>query len=253
LAGLSEGKLKRYERNILLTGVGVEGQQKLLASKVLNVGMGGLGSPVALYLAAAGVGTLGVIDHDIVGLSNLQRQIIHNFNDVGRPKVQSAAEKINKLNMDLTVNTYNQPLTEISAMKIIPNYHLVIDATDNFATRQIINKACLTLQIPFVYGGVLAMQGQVMTFMPGNGPCFSCLFRRTPPDNAPTTSTVGILGAMAGVIGTLQAAEAIKILLKIGQPLVGQLFAIDLLTMSSDKIDVRRDPSCPVCGKENTN
>lgn len=249
MTGLSEGKLKRYERNILLTGVGVEGQQKLLASKVLIVGMGGLGSPVALYLAAAGVGTLGFIDHDIVGLSNLQRQVIHNFNDVGRPKVQSAAEKVNKLNMDITVNTYHQPLTETSAMEIIPDYQLVIDATDNFAARQLINKACLTLQIPFVYGGVLAMQGQVMTFVPGKGPCFSCLFRHTPPDNAPTTSTVGILGAVAGVIGTLQVAEAIKILLNLGQPLVGQLFAIDLLTMASDKIDVRPDPHCPVCSR----
>lgn len=253
MTGLSEGKLRRYERNILLAGVGVEGQQKLLASRVLIVGMGGLGSPIALYLAAAGVGTLGIIDHDIVGLSNLQRQIMHNFNDVGRPKVQSAAEKISRLNQDIKVNTYYQTLTETTAKEIIPKYQLVVDATDNFSARQIINKTCWALGIPFIYGGVLAMQGQMMTIIPGRGPCFSCLFRGTPPENAPTTSTVGILGAMAGAIGTLQAAEAIKLLLNIGRPLVGQLYMIDLLTMSSEKIEVRRDPCCPVCSEGNTN
>lgn len=244
---MSGDKLKRYGRNILLTDVGVAGQQKLLAKKVLIVGMGGLGSPVALYLAAAGVGTLGIIDPDVVELSNLQRQIIHNFNDLRRPKVQSAKEKINRLNADIKVNTYQQSLTAASAQIIVPHYHLVIDATDNFTTRHTINNICLQLKIPFIYGGVLAMQGQVMSFIPGAGPCFSCIFPDSPPDKAPSTSTVGILGAVPGVIGALQVAEAIKLLLKIGQPLAGQLLTIDLLTMITDKIDVKQNPKCPVC------
>ncbi|MBM7853985.1 molybdopterin/thiamine biosynthesis adenylyltransferase [Desulfohalotomaculum tongense] len=241
-------QLKRYSRNILLAGVGVAGQQKLLNSKVLIVGTGGLGSPVAFYLAAAGIGTLGLVDADKVDLSNLQRQIIHSTLDLGKPKVESAAEKLQALNKDIKVVTYSRPLTKENAEEIIGGYQLVVDATDNFPTRQLINGVCFKQRKPFIYGGVLAMQGQVMTFIPGRGPCFSCIFRNEPSKNAPTTSTIGILGAVAGVIGSIQASEAVKVLLNIGVPLVGRMFTINLLEMVSDQIEVRRDVYCPVCG-----
>lgn len=245
---LTEQQLKRYQRNILLDGVGQVGQQKLLNSKVLIIGAGGLGSPVAFYLAAAGVGTLGIMDADEVDLSNLQRQILHHSQDVGKPKVNSAKDKISVLNPDVTVITYRERLSRANALDIIKDYQLVVDATDNFITRQIMNQACLELNKPFVYGGVLAMQGQAMTIIPGHGPCFSCVFRNEPPANAPSTSTVGILGAVAGLIGTVQATEAIKILLNMGTPLVGRMFTVDLLSMYTDEVQVRPDSACPVCG-----
>ncbi|WP_031513596.1 HesA/MoeB/ThiF family protein [Desulfofalx alkaliphila] len=250
MSALNEQQLARYRRNILLASVGEEGQQKLLKSKVLVVGAGGLGSPVSYYLAAAGIGTLGILDDDVVDLSNLQRQILHTSADVGRPKVLSAADKLRALNPDINVITYQQKLNEESAEEIIADYQLVVDATDNFGTRQIMNRVCVKLGKPFIYGGVLAMQGQAMTVIPGEGPCFTCIFRNEPPANAPTTSTVGVLGAVAGLIGTIEATEAIKLLLKIGTPLVGRMFTVDLIGMNSDQVEVRRDLNCPVCGSK---
>lgn len=248
MPALDKEQLIRYKRNILLNGVGKLGQQKLLNSKVLIVGAGGLGSPAAYYLAAAGIGRIGIVDADTVDLSNLQRQIIHNFRDLGKPKAVSAAEKLRVLNSDVQVDIYNKMLTKNNAEEIISSYQVVIDATDNFAARQLINEVCYRLKKPFIYGGVLAMQGQVMTIVPDQGPCFSCIFRKEPPENAPTTSTVGILGAVAGVIGSVQVSETVKILLQMGSPLVGRMFTIDLAEMLTDLIEVSRDNSCPVCG-----
>lgn len=248
MSSLTDKQIKRYNRNILLRDFGVDGQQKLLNSKVLIVGAGGLGSPVAFYLAAAGIGTLGIVDSDEVDLSNLQRQIMHSTQDLGKAKVQSAVETIQALNGDVKVVPYNVPLNEDNANEIINDYQLVVDATDNFSTRQTINRACMKQSKPFIYGGVLAMQGQAMSIIPGQGPCFSCVFRNEPPDNAPTTSTDGILGAMAGAIGSIQVAEAVKILLDIGTPLVGRILTIDLMNMYTDQIEVKADVNCPVCG-----
>ncbi len=248
--GLTKQQLIHYQRNILLNDFGTEGQQKLLQSKVLVTGAGGLGSPVLFYLAAAGVGTVGVIDSDTVDLSNLQRQVLHNIHDIGRPKAASAQEKLTALNPDVKVVTYHRRLTEKNAAEIIKDYQLVIDAADNFATRQIVNQVCVQQSKPFIYGGVLAYQGQAMTFIPGQGPCFSCIFRDAPPADAPTTSELGILGAVAGMIGCIEASEAVKVLLGIGEPLVGRMFTIDLFTMQCDQIEVKQDKHCPVCGEK---
>jgi molybdopterin/thiamine biosynthesis adenylyltransferase len=238
-----------YKRNILLSGVGESGQEKLLNSGVLLVGAGGLGSPVAFYLAAAGVGRIGLIDADTVGLSNLQRQILHTVPDLGRPKVISAAEKLQALNPDLTVETYQKFFDLETAAALIPNYDIVIDCTDNFPARYNINEACIKYGKPFVYGGVLAWSGQIFTILPGKGPCFRCIFRNEPPSTAPSTSELGVLGAVPGVIGTLQAAEAIRYLLGTGELLVGRMLVYDALSAAFSEISLERDSSCPACGK----
>lgn len=237
-----------YKRNILLAGVGTAGQEKLLNSSVLLVGAGGLGSPVAFYLAAAGVGRIGLIDADTVGLSNLQRQILHTKADLGRPKVVSAAEKLKALNPDLGVEDHQKCFDAGTADDLVPNYDIVIDCTDNFAARYTINEACIKAGKPFVYGGVLAWAGQMFTVLPGRGPCFRCIFRNAPPPNAPSTSELGILGAVPGVIGTLQASEAIRYLLGIGELLVGRMLIYDALSAAFSEIELERDPDCPSCG-----
>lgn len=248
----STGALKaeqeqRYKRNIQLTGVGTEGQEKLFRASVLQVGAGGLGSPVAFYLAAAGIGRIGLVDSDTVSLSNLQRQILHAMPDLGRPKVISAGEKLKALNPDLKLDIYQETFRRDSAADIIKNYDFIIDCTDNIPSRHIINEACLKMNKPFVYGGVLAWAGQAFTVVPGKGPCFRCIFRGEPPPDAPTTSEVGILGAVAGVIGVLQAAEALRFILGTGELLVGRILVYDALSARFCEVPVERDPACPEC------
>jgi adenylyltransferase/sulfurtransferase len=245
-------QVERYRRNILLPGFGQEGQEKLLNSSVLLAGAGGLGSPAAFYLAAAGVGRIGLLDGDAVEVSNLQRQILHGSPDLGRPKAESARDKLVHLNPALTVEAVTGRLTRHNVSGLIANYDMVLDCTDNFATRFVINDACLSLNKPFVYGGVLSFMGQVMFIMPGKGPCFRCLYRGEPPGGAPDCSTAGVLGTVPGVIGVLQACEAVKHLAGIGKLLVGRLLVYDALSATFMEVELSRDPSCPSCGQGST-
>ncbi|MCL6478962.1 MAG: HesA/MoeB/ThiF family protein [Peptococcaceae bacterium] len=247
---LNHEQLERYRRNILLAGFGPEGQERLLNSGVLLIGAGGLGSPAAFYLAAAGVGRIGLLDGDRVELSNLQRQILHGTPDLGRPKAESGRDRLLHLNPDLKVEAVTGRLTEESASAIIARYDLVLDCTDNFKTRFIMNDACLRLGKPFVYGGVLGYIGQLMFVMPGKGPCFRCLYRSEPEGNVPDCSTVGVLGVVPGVIGTLQASEAIKYLIGVGTLLVGRLLTYDSMTAAFMEVGLEKDPHCPSCGAE---
>lgn len=244
---LSNEQLQRYSRQTSLHGIGSNGQQKLLESRVLVVGAGGLGSPAALYLAAAGIGTLGLVDADVVELSNLQRQILHNFYDVGKPKVFSGKEKISLLNSDVSVVTYHEKIAASNIDDIImdKNYQFIIDATDNFPTKFLINDACVMNKKPFSHGGISGFQGQTMTYIPENGPCYRCIFHH-PPETA--FIQTGVLGAVAGIIGTIQAIEAIKYLLGIGRLLNGCLLTYDALHADFRKIKLKRRQNCPVCG-----
>jgi len=245
---LTEEQYRRYKRNILLPGVGPGGQEKLLDAGVLLVGAGGLGSPAAFYLAAAGIGRIGLVDGDTVSLSNLQRQILHAGPDIGRPKVVSAAEKLKALNPDLTLVTYQEMFSNDIAQELISGYDFIIDCTDNFPSRYIINKACIRLNKPFVYGGVLAWAGQTFTVIPGRGPCFRCIFPEEPPENAPTTSEAGILGAVPGVIGVIQASEAIRYILGAGELLIGRMLTYDALSARFFEISVKKSENCVDCG-----
>lgn len=246
---LSDEQKKRYHRNIQIPGVGEEGQRKLLQSSVLVVGTGGLGSPVAFYLGAAGIGRLGLIDADTVDYSNLQRQILHTTPDIGRLKVESAKEKLLALNPDIEVITYPYRFNQENAEELVRNYDIVVDATDNLATRFILNQACVAEVKPFIYGGVLSMVGQCMTILPGKGPCFRCIFREDPGDKAiKTTSDIGILGTVAGIIGTIEATEVVKYLLGQGDLLVGRMLTMDALSMNFMDVEVKRDLECPECG-----
>jgi molybdopterin-synthase adenylyltransferase len=245
---LNEDQIQRYSRHILLQGVGGVGQEKLLASKVLIVGAGGLGSPIALYLAAAGVGALGVIDADTVDLSNLQRQIIHETADVGKPKVESAQESITRLNPDVKVIPYNHRLSAENALEIISEYDFIIEGTDNFPSKFLVNDACFFSGKPFSQGGILRFQGQTMTYSPGNA-CYRCVYESAPPAGAvPTCSEAGVFGAIAGMLGTIQAAEAVKYLVGIGKPLTNRLLFFDALDMSFRTVNVKKNPDCPICG-----
>lgn len=247
---LSSEQAVRYRRNLLLPGFGEEGQKKLLDSGVLLVGAGGLGSPAALYLAAAGVGRIGILDGDRVDLSNLQRQVIHGTPDIGREKALSARESLISINPRLVVEAHSALLTKDNARELIAGYDIVLDCTDNFDARYIINEACLSLNRPFVYGGVLSYIGQTLVVMPGRGPCFRCLYRNKPDRDAPDCSIVGVLGTVPGVIGTLQACEAIKYLAGIGDLLVGRLLMYDALTATFTEVALKRDPRCPSCGND---
>lgn len=248
---LSSEELIRYSRHILLKEIGLEGQLKLLNSRVLIVGCGGLGSPSALYLAAAGIGTIGLIDNDCVDISNLQRQIIHRTEDVGKPKVESAKRTIEMLNPKVNVVTYNERLTKDNVLSIFREYDLVIDGSDNFPTKFLVNDACFFTGIPDVFGGVFQFEGQLSVFYPrGGGPCLRCLFPLCPPRNVvPSCSEVGILGVVPGLIGIFQALEAIKLLLGIGETLLGKFFTLDALTMNVSTYKAQRNPACPLCGK----
>jgi sulfur-carrier protein adenylyltransferase/sulfurtransferase len=246
---LSADQRNRYQRHLLLPEVGEVGQQKLLDSKVLLLGAGGLGSPAALYLAAAGVGTLGIIDMDVVDASNLQRQVLHNMDRIGERKVDSAKKTLTAINPDVDVATYDVRLGADNVLDIIDGYDVIVDGTDNFPTRYLVNDASLLKRIPVVHGSIFRFEGQVTVFSPYVGPCYRCLIPEPPPaELAPSCSEAGVLGVLPGIIGSIQALEAIKLLLGIGEPLIGRLLAYDSLEESFRTFKVRRDPECPACG-----
>jgi molybdopterin/thiamine biosynthesis adenylyltransferase len=246
----TEEQLERYSRHILLADVGVDGQEKLLQAKVLIVGAGGLGSPAALYLAAAGVGTVGIIDSDTVEISNLQRQIAHFTKDIGVAKVDSAAEKMTAINPDITVRTYRKYLCAANIRGIFADYDFIIDGTDNFPTKFLVNDACIFLGIPFSHGGILRFHGQTMTVVPGQSACYRCCFRKPPPPDAvPSCAQAGVLGAVAGMLGTIQAAEALKFITGAGELLTDSLLSFDAKTMTFRKIKLSKQESCPICGR----
>ena len=248
----TEDQIHRYSRHIILQDVGVEGQEKINNGKVLIVGAGGLGAPVALYLAAAGVGTIGIIDGDVVDLSNLQRQVIHFTPDVNKPKVLSAKEKINQLNPDVKVITYHDFLTAANALEIIKDYDFVVDGTDNFPVKFLINDACVKAGKPFSHGGILRFEGQTITVLPGTV-CYRCVFQAPPPPNAvPTCSQAGVLGAIAGMLGTIQAAEVLKYLTGVGDLLTNRLLTFNAKTMEFRTIKVKHNHKCAVCGDHPT-
>jgi molybdopterin/thiamine biosynthesis adenylyltransferase/rhodanese-related sulfurtransferase len=248
---LTSEQRNRYQRHLLLPEVGVEGQQKVLDSKVLLLGAGGLGSPAALYLAAAGVGTLGIIDMDVVDASNLQRQVLHNMDRVGEPKVDSAKKTISLLNPDVNVVTYDTRLGADNILDIIDGYDVIVDGTDNFPTRYLVNDASLLKRVPVVHGSIFRFEGQVTVFKPYEGPCYRCMIPEPPPaELAPSCAEAGVLGVLCGIIGSMQAMEAIKLLLGLGEPLVGKLMAYDSLEQTWRKFKVHRDPACPTCGEE---
>ncbi|RMH35350.1 MAG: molybdopterin-synthase adenylyltransferase MoeB [Nitrospirae bacterium] len=249
----SEEQITRYSRHILLPEVGGKGQAKLRKARVFIVGAGGLGSPAALYLAAAGIGTIGLIDSDRVDLSNLQRQILHHTPDVGRSKVQSAKEKIHALNPDVTVETYEERLMPHNAIKLIQSYDVVIDGVDNFPAKFLINDACFFADKPLVHGGILRFDGRVFTIVPGQSACFRCIFRQPPPPGAVAScQEAGIIGAVAGIIGTLQATEVLKLILGIGRPLTDRLLDFDARTTTFREIRTSRNPRCQLCGSHPT-
>jgi molybdopterin/thiamine biosynthesis adenylyltransferase/rhodanese-related sulfurtransferase len=248
---LDADQRNRYQRHLLLPEVGEAGQQHLLESRVLLLGAGGLGSPAALYLAAAGVGTLGIIDMDVVDASNLQRQILHNLDRIGDRKVDSAKKTLTLMNPDIDVVTYDTRLGADNILDILDGYDVIVDGTDNFPTRYLVNDASLLKRIPVVHGSIFRFEGQITVFDPYNGPCYRCLIPEPPPaELAPSCAEAGVLGVLPGIIGSLQAMEALKILLGLGDPLVGRLVAYDALETSFRTFKVRRDPACPACGDE---
>ncbi len=240
----------RYQRHLLLPEVGEKGQMKLLGSKVLLLGAGGLGSPAALYLAAAGVGTLGIIDMDVVDASNLQRQILHNTERIGMRKVDSAKVTLTAMNPDLELRTYDMRLGADNILDIIDGYDVIVDGTDNFPTRYLVNDAALLKSIPVVHGSIFRFEGQVTVFSPYVGPCYRCMIPEPPPaDLAPSCAEAGVLGVLPGIVGSIQAVETIKILLDLGEPLIGRLLTYDSMDQSFRTFKVRRDPECPACGE----
>lgn len=248
---LTSDQRARYSRHILLPEVGEEGQIKLLESKVVVVGAGGLGSPAAIYLAAAGVGTLGIVDFDVVDASNLQRQILHNLDRVGRPKVESARETLTALNPDVTVVAHDRRLSADNVLEILSEYDVIVDGGDNFPTRYLINDAALRLRKPVVHGSIFRFEGQVTVYRPYDGPCYRCQFPEPPPlELAPSCAEAGVLGVLPGIIGSIQAVEAIKLIIGIGEGLSGRLLSYDSLTQEFHTLRLRRDPQCPACSDE---
>jgi adenylyltransferase/sulfurtransferase len=246
---LTREELVRYSRHILLPQVGENGQRALKKSRVLLVGAGGLGSPVALYLAAAGVGTIGLVDFDVVDLSNLQRQILHGSAGIGSSKIGSARDRLRDINPNVKVESYETRFTSSNALEIAKGYDLIVDGTDNFATRYLVNDTSVLLGIPNVYGSVYRFEGQASVFGATDGPCYRCLFREPPPPHlVPSCAEAGVLGVVPGLVGTIQATEAIKMLLGLGETLVGRLLTIDTMTMAFRTIEIRRDSECPACG-----
>lgn len=247
---MNDTQIERYARHIILEHIGIEGQRKLLNSKVFIIGAGGLGSPVALYLAAAGVGSIGIADADTVDLSNLQRQVIHTTNDIGIPKVTSAKDKMLAINPDIEVKTYQSFINKDNIQNIIKEYDFIIDGSDNFATKFLINDACVLMKKPFSHGGILRFTGQSMTVLPGKSACYACVFDSPPPpESTPTCSSAGVLGTIAGMLGTIQATEAVKYLTGCGELLSDKLLIFDALSMDFDKINIKKNEECRVCGK----
>jgi molybdopterin/thiamine biosynthesis adenylyltransferase/rhodanese-related sulfurtransferase len=253
LPKLSAADLSRYSRHIILPEVGIEGQQKLKAARVLCIGAGGLGSPLALYLAAVGIGTLGLVDFDVVDASNLQRQIIHSTNDIGRKKLDSAEEKLTALNPGLGVIKHDTMLSSANALEILKDYDIVADCTDNFPTRYLVNDACVLLRKPNVYGSIFRFEGQASVFATREGPCYRCLYPEPPPPGmVPNCAEGGVLGILPGLVGVIQATEVIKLILGKGEPLIGRLLLVDALTMRFRELKLRKNPECPVCGQNPT-
>ena len=250
---LSPEESLRYARHLILDGVGPDGQRRLKESRVLVVGAGGLGSPVALYLAAAGVGTLGIADFDVVDVTNLQRQVIHGTSDIGRPKLESARDRIAEINPHVTVEPHAERLTSTNALEIVRAYDVVVDGTDNFPTRYLLNDACVLAGKPNVYGSILRWEGQASVFWAGHGPCYRCLFAEPPPPGmVPNCAEGGVLGVLPGIVGSIQAAETLKLLLGAGETLLGRLLIFDALRMKFREMRLRRDPACPACGDHPT-
>jgi adenylyltransferase/sulfurtransferase len=248
---LSHEEILRYSRHLLIPEVGLEGQKKLKAASVLVIGTGGLGSPVSLYLAAAGVGRIGLVDYDVVDSSNLQRQVIHGTSGLGTLKVESARQRMLDLNPDIQVDVYNEPFTSANAMRIAADYDVIIDGTDNFPTRYLTNDVCVLLGKPNVYGSIFRFDGQVSVFYAKEGPCYRCLFPEPPPPGlVPSCAEGGVLGVLPGTIGTLQATEALKLILGIGEPLIGKLLLYNALDLSFEFVKLRKNPNCKVCGPE---
>ncbi|MHB9029918.1 MAG: HesA/MoeB/ThiF family protein [Candidatus Latescibacterota bacterium] len=249
MRNFTENQMERYSRHILLQDVGVEGQIKIMDSKVLIIGAGGLGAPAALYLAAAGIGRIGIVDSDRVELSNLQRQVIHFTKDLDTPKVRSAEEKMRAINPDVEIRAYHEFVRAGTVKDILKGWDFVIDGTDNFSAKFLINDACVMSGIPYSHGGILRFNGQTMTVIPGKSACYRCIFPAPPPKDAvPTCSQAGVLGAVAGMLGTIQAAEALKQVMGIGLSLADKLLTFNALTMDFRKITIRRRPDCELCG-----
>src|SRR5438309_4653584 len=250
---LSPQEVARYSRHLIMPEVALEGQKRLKASSVLLIGAGGLGSPLGLYLAAAGVGRIGLVDFDVVDFSNLQRQILHGTPDVGRPKLQSARDRLQAINPEVRLDLYETRLTSANALQLFEPYDIIIDGTDNFPTRYLVNDACVLLKKPNVYGSIFRFDGQASVFWPPHGPCYRCLYPEPPPPGeVPSCAEGGVLGILPGVIGVIQATEAVKLILGKGEPLVGRLLHYDALQMRFREYKVRRNPRCPLCGDRPT-
>ena len=250
---LSPNEYQRYSRHLILPEVGLEGQKRLKAASVLLIGTGGLGAPLALYLAAAGIGRIGLVDFDVVDFSNLQRQIIHGTKDVGKAKIQSAVETLSDLNPDIVVETHETMVTSANALELFANYDIIIDGTDNFPTRYLVNDACVLLGKPNVYGSIFRFEGQATVFWAEKGPCYRCLYPEPPPPGlVPSCAEGGVLGVLPGTIGCIQATEAVKLILGVGEPLIGRLVLYDALNMRFKELKLRKDPECPICGENPT-
>ncbi len=250
---LTHEEIRRYGRHLIMPEVGLEGQKRLKAASVLLVGAGGLGSPLALYLAAAGIGRLGIVDFDVVDFSNLQRQVLHSTDSVGKPKLKSARERIEAINPHVQVETHQVLLNSENALDIFRDYDVIVDGTDNFPTRYLVNDACVLLKKPNVYGSIFRFEGQVSVFDAQQGPCYRCLYEEPPPPGlVPSCAEGGVLGVLPGIIGTIQAAETIKLILHQGRSLVGRLLLFDALKMSFREVKLRKNPACPICGEDPT-
>ncbi len=250
---LSHEEVQRYSRHLIMPEVGMTGQKKLKAASILLIGAGGLGSPLAMYLAAAGIGRIGLVDYDVVDYTNLQRQVVHGTKDVGRPKLASAKERILDINPHVLVDTYEIPLTSDNALEIFAPYDVIIDGTDNFPTRYLTNDACVLLGKPNVYGSIYRFDGQTSVFYAKEGPCYRCLFPEPPPPGlVPSCAEGGVLGILPGVIGAIQATEAIKLILGVGDSLIGRLMLYDALTMTVEEVYLQKNPNCPVCSENPT-